>query len=411
MLAEAGHEVLEEPAALGHVAELVEGRARRREEHGVARTGGRDGGVEGLAHVGRADDLNGRARGPAGLLDGAGDALARRAKADGGAAGAAHGRGEAGEVGHLVVPAQHDHDGAGPEGGEGLLHGVGVGGLGVVDKVDARVGAAGLDAVLDGVEVGKAARQCLVGGSQVQRARGGGVLPVVAAANLEGACGQELVLNAGRADDEHAVAHEGGVGGGGLALYGELAGGHAAGEKAVAHRAAPVVVHAHDGEVALAQVGEDLLLGGGVGLEGAVPLHVVGRHVQKRRHAGVEQPGGGQLEAGELRHEPAVGRTGGKLAGDDGADVAHGLGAHARDLQQVRGERGRGGLSVGARDGHPALGALAEGKLGLADDLPGARARRGEERGELRDSRGGHGQVIAAGHVLGAQDAPHARGL
>ena len=34
-----------------------------------ARTGGRDGGVEGLAHVGRADDLDGRARGPAGLLD------------------------------------------------------------------------------------------------------------------------------------------------------------------------------------------------------------------------------------------------------------------------------------------------------------------------------------------------------
>ena len=164
-------------------------------------------------------------------------------------------------------------------------------------------------------------------------------------------------------------------------------------------------------EGALAQVGEDLLLGGGVGLEGAVPLHVVGRHVQKRRHAGVEQPGGGQLEAGELRHKPAVGRTGGKLAGDDGADVAHGLGAHARDLQQVRGERGGGGLSVGARDGHPALGALAEGKLGLADDLPGACARRGEERGELRDSRGGHGQVIAADHVLGAKDAPHARGL
>ena len=311
------------------------------------------------------------------------------------------------------MPAKKDDNRLGRERRERLLDGVGVRGLGVVHEVDARDLAAGLDAVLDRAEARKAARHDVFAHADEQRERGGrqGVLPVVATADLQVVGAPEVVLHPVQADDEPIASDEGGIAAAELAVDGQLADAQAA--LGAAHRdgAAPVVVHRDDGEVAGAHVGEDLLLGGGVGLHGAVPLDVVGRDVEQRRRARVEPRGLGELETRELGHEPAALGTMADLADAEHADVAHGLGRAAVLVEQVRGERGRGGLAVRAGDGYPVARALAEGELGLADNL-GARGRGGAEKGALLGDAGrSDGEVEGSLHVLGAEHAAHAHPL
>ena len=81
-----GSKVLEELAALLHVVELVEGRARGREKHHIAGLGAPAGGREGLAQVRLSHDLKPRARGGGLVLQRAGNSLSGGAVAHGNAA-------------------------------------------------------------------------------------------------------------------------------------------------------------------------------------------------------------------------------------------------------------------------------------------------------------------------------------
>ena len=93
------------------------------------------------------------------------------------------------------------------------------------------------------------------------------------------------------AEPEHAAADARGEGGG-------------AGIVGVEHRA-----------VGLRLVREDARLGLDVPLEAAVPVQVIGRDVQHRRHARPEQRGALELEARGLGHDDAVGREVERLLG------------------------------------------------------------------------------------------------
>ena len=143
----------------------------------------------------------------------------------------------------------------------------------------------------------------------------------------------------------------------------------------------------------------------------AVPGKVVRRDVEQHGHAGMKLARGGQLVAGELGDQPVPLRA--RINGADGghADVAHGRGRHTARAQQVLGERGGGGLAIGARDAAPALGRQTPGKLGLAHNLDARRASRTKELGELRDAGAGYAHVIGTLDKLGAVDELNTRCL
>ena len=251
-----------------------------------------------------------------------------------------------------------------------------------------------------------------VGGGHVAGERAGrggqGVLDVVLAKDGELILVHEPRVGAVDAHDERAVLVE--PGGAGLVVAREFARAQqtadakAALGAAARDVAAPLVAVGDDGQVAGVEVGEQLLLGRRVVLHGVVPVEVVGRDVEQHAHVRVQALGGGQLEARELGHEPLAGGTARHLADGHGADVADGLGRKAARAQQVAGERGRGGLAVRAGDAHPALGAHAPGKLGLADDLVCGRLGARVEVAELGDAGRAHGEVVVALDVLGAKD-------
>ena len=167
---------------------------------------------------------------------------------------------------------------------------------------------------------------------------------------------------------------------------------------------AEVIAIGDNREVARVKVPEDALLGGGVVLHGLVPIEVVWRDVQQHGHVGVQLARAGQLEARELSHEPLARRAVRHLADGHAADVSHGLGRQAARAQKVAREGGRGGLAVGARDAHPALGALAPRELGLAEDGVARRVGAPVEVAELGDAGARDARVVVALHLLGATD-------
>jgi len=136
---------------------------------------------------------------------------------------------------------------------------------------------------------------------------------------------------------------------------------------------------------------------------------VVGRDVKQDRCARVKPRGLRELEARELRHEPAALGAARHLADAEDADVAHGLGGAAVLVEQVRGEGGRGGLAVRSCHGEPPLRALSERELRLADDLVTRRRSGGEEGARLRDPRRGDGEIVVSLDLFGPQDAADAR--
>ncbi len=311
------------------------------------------------------------------------------------------------------MAAQKHHDVPRPEGREGLLDRVRVGSLGVVHKAHAGNLAAGLDAVLERREGEKPATHVPIGNTQLERHGRGheGVLLVVLALDEKVVGGDKDVLGAVEAHHEAAVAHEGGARRTGVLAHVHAAHAQAPRVEAANHGAAPVVAVRDHGKVPRLEVGKDLLLCLGIRLHAAVPLHVVRRDVHEAGDVRVQKARGCQLEARELGYEPRSGLALSKAARDDGADVAHGLGDASALAQERRGERGRGGLPVGAGDAHPVGGALAPGKLRLANDLRRMRGRRPEEGGPHGDARGGYGQIEGALDLLGTQDAANAQSL
>ena len=139
-------------------------------------------------------------------------------------------------------------------------------------------------------------------------ARGGErVLGVVEAEDPELGRGNELVLLAVQANHEGALAKEErrrASRGPPPRRGGRCA--RRAPRSARRPRAAPGVVDGDHGEVALAQVGERPLLGGGVRLHRVVPLEVVRRDVEEHRHARGKEPG--SPPAGSSRAPPRASR-------------------------------------------------------------------------------------------------------
>ena len=101
---------------------------------------------------------------------------------------------------------------------------------------------------------------------------------------------------------------------------------------------------------------------------------MVGRHVEQAGHVRVELMGAGELEARELGDEPLPSWALATAVVMMVPMLPTAEALRAARAQELRGERRRGRLAVGAGDGDPALGALAPGELGLADDLGGEQA-------------------------------------
>ncbi|CFO00707.1 Uncharacterised protein [Bordetella pertussis] len=99
---------------------------------------------------------------------------------------------------------------------------------------------------------------------------------------------------------------------------------------------------------------EDAGLGLRIGLHVAMPVEVVLGHVQHDRGVGRQRPRGFQLEAGEFQHPhlrqiilvQRIHQRGQR----GGADIAGRARAHPACLDQLPGQRGDGGLAIGASD-------------------------------------------------------------
>ena len=102
---------------------------------------------------------------------------------------------------------------------------------------------------------------------------------------------------------------------------------------------------------------EDARLGLGVGGHRAVPVEVVLRHVEHGGGGRVETSDAVELEAGEFEHPDLGQRVGtglqrrGQRVHQRRADVAGHRHAQPGALGELRGQRGGGGLAVGASDG------------------------------------------------------------
>ena len=165
--------------------------------------------------------------------------------------------------------------------------------------------------------------------------------------------------------------------------------------------AAPAVVDADDRGALRLHAGDQPRLHGGVMLQRAVAIDMV--------FADIEQNADGRIERG--RQIDLVGRHLDHMHAahprrlqrqDRGADIAAHLGVVAGDLHQMRDQRGRGRLAVGAGDGDErrvrrVTAALAAEQFDVADHLDAGlprhqhrpmRRRMGQRRAGRQDQRG-----------------------
>ena len=115
-------------------------------------------------------------------------------------------------------------------------------------------------------------------------------------------------------------------------------------------------------------LGCDAGLHGGVVLEGAVAIEVVGSDVENDGDLRMKLEGAFKLEAGDFKDRPGV--VGALVdEGDDGnADVAADQCGQAGFQKDFADERGGGGLAVGAGDGEDFAFEEASGEFEFADD-------------------------------------------
>ena len=152
------------------------------------------------------------------------------------------------------------------------------------------------------------------------------------------------------------------------------------------------------------QIGEQLHLRLDIVFETMMPLHMIGRDIQKNRRIGCEQYRGSKLIGRNLGHVH-LGFTLGNRFKAGVPDIADCRGAETAFVENVGAKRGRGGFPVGAGDGHPhgIRGALPPSKFNLADDLAGGGLRGQVEVGEFGDSRGYDAQIEAAPNLFGIE--------
>ena len=126
-----------------------------------------------------------------------------------------------------------------------------------------------------------------------------------------------------------------------------------------------------------------------------MPLQMVGCYVEQTGGARVKPLGRLKLKARELGHNPAIGVPLRDCPNRGRAYVACGNSGTTSSPEELTGEGGRGRLSVGPGDGHPALRALAPRKLGLTHCLDRMRPCGLEEGRVLRNARRDDGKVVA----------------
>ena len=162
-----------------------------------------------------------------------------------------------------------------------------------------------------------------------------GILHVVGTLDAHVADTAEHMVAPREAHDEQALGIDpGSVGLVGKRLAPQHGNAHAAGTQALPYRLARLVVAEH-GEVVAGHVGEKLLLGLGVSLKAAVPLHVVGRDIEQHAHMRGKLLRTLKLEAGQLGDKHLVGRAVFHTGNRRQADVAHRAGGHAGGAQKL----------------------------------------------------------------------------
>jgi hypothetical protein len=348
--------------------ELVEGRARRRQQHGSP-----------LAALGQCVSARIGDR----LFHGCAD---YRIDPAGERAGKVFGRLADQIRPHDLAEIRRqllDTPGLGPAAGDpvdrvesrqGAGRGVDIGGLGIVDERHWPDPAHLLHAV------GKPGKACHRRGDRAgieadgaSRGVGGtGVLPVVPAAQgphglevdfLDRFAGAALVQHAvGRA---HAVLEH--------PLHRDRH--HVGPVEPPCNRLAPGIVDAHDGGIARPLAREHPRFDRCIGLHRAVPVEMVGRQVEQRADLRLEAGHQVDLVGRQLEHiDPPRQRR--RQQKGRGADVAADLGIAPGRPQHVAGKRGGGRLAVGAGDRDdlgPGAVHLAGEHLGVADDLDACR--------------------------------------
>lgn len=371
--------------------ELVEGGAGGGEEDGVAGLGFGGGGLEGVAQgFGVADGDVGWERGGQLTLDLFGGGT------DGvdGSGALAEEWGEGGIVAALVFAAEDEVDAA-VEGEQGLLGGVDVGGLAVVVVINAADVADELQAVLDGLE-GLHGLADGFGGDAGEACGGDGgedVFDVVRAAQVDVGEGEDRFGCAGfGGEEDDAVAVDEGA----LFDAADAAEPEDLGVGLGGDHLGRFVFGVEDEEVGGGLVFGDASLGGGVVLEVAVAVQVVGCDVEHEGDVGVEAADGFELEGGDFEDVPGAGGAEFDEIDNGEADVATDEGLPLGVGEDMAEQRGGGGFAIGAGDGDDVslerLGGefeLAQQRCAEAENL--LDLRRGE-----RDAGGEDDEVLAA---------------
>src|SRR5205809_2711149 len=117
-----------------------------------------------------------------------------------------------------------------------------------------------------------------------------------------------------------------------------------------------------------------------IALEGFMPVEMIWCHVQDETDPQPRVLDGFQLKAAQLEHHPIIGMELVDPVEDRLADVAAPHHLQTSGAQDLRRQRGRGGLAVGARDAGNAGGAGAEEEIDLTGDFDAALARGFDER-------------------------------
>ncbi len=181
--------------------------------------------------------------------------------------------------------------------------------------------------------------------------------------------------------------------------------------EAVGDVAAPAVVDADDGSALRLHAGDQARLHRGVMLQRAVAIDMVFADIEQNADGRIERGREIDLVGRHLDHmHPAHPRR--LQRQDRGADIAAHLGVVAGDLHQMRDQRRRGRLAVGAGDGDErrirrVTAALAAEQFDVADHLDAGlprhqhrpvRRRMGQRRAGRQNQRGeirpGHGAQI-----------------
>ena len=247
----------------------------------------------------------------------------------------------------MLVKAAQQHHGRPRHGLDGADGAGRIGALAVVDVGNAVQLAHKLDAVLNAGERFERFADRLGRYAHRKREQRGehGVLQIVPAGDADFGCADERQIDAVSAVDHHAVPHEHALRH--LAAAGEVQAGRGRERVHGAHLGVVVVEH---GEILGRLVLKHLALGGDVVVHRAEVIEMVGRDVAAGGRARMECGAALELQRRRFGHDHIAGNGLLRVLGDGDADVAEHERAEPARLEQLAGQRGAGGLTVGAGD-------------------------------------------------------------